>query len=161
MVLNGIRDCFSQPLERRRRHQYCGKERRPLFRYEKRGALIGRFPTEPESCCFNADRLLEVVCPESSQSSFGEDGAESFIFHRWKVAEQWLRQEAGRFTYNGFLVCWLGDSSCVAAMDRVELETLSCGGAVRFEGVWWRRSEQGRREEDRWMIRRVSVWILE
>lgn len=29
-------------------------------------------------------------------------------------------------------------------MERVELETLRCGRAVRFEGVWWRRSEQGK-----------------
>lgn len=29
-------------------------------------------------------------------------------------------------------------------MERVELETLSFGGAVRFEGVWWRQSEQGK-----------------
>lgn len=94
MVLNGIRDCFSQPLERRRRHQYCGKERRPLFCYEKCGALM----TEPESCCFNADRLLEVISPESSQSTSGEDGAESVNFRRGKVAEQWLRQEAERLT---------------------------------------------------------------
>lgn len=41
---------------------------------------------------------MEVIFPETLLSAFGEDGAESVIFRRGKVAEQWLRQVAGRLT---------------------------------------------------------------